>query len=143
MVSLVGKTAMAVNRNTDYAMRALMCITTISARKKGGVVTVDEVAKRERLPRIYLRRLLQQLARKKILRSHKGKGGGFSFRRRPASISVDEIVAIFQGPFDLTNCVVGGIPCPRRRYCKLRKKLKVINEEVRERLGKITVDQII
>lgn len=128
-----------INRDTDYAVRALLCMAKLLPEKREEVVTVNRIAKIEGLPRVFLRRVLQQLARNKVLDSHRGKGGGFAFRRPPGSITVDEIIEIFQGPIDITNCVLGAEPCPRRKYCKLRARMKSLNELIKNELQRITI----
>ncbi|MDP8247773.1 MAG: Rrf2 family transcriptional regulator [Candidatus Tritonobacter lacicola] len=130
---------MGINRDTDYAVRALLCMAKLSAKTGASIIPVKTIVKREKLPRVFLRRLLQELARKKILKSQKGKGGGFSFRKPPETISIDEVMTLFQGPMDLTNCVLGGKACPRRSYCKLRRRLKAMSENIRQELREITI----
>ena len=107
------------------------------------VVSVDRIVKIEGLPRVFLRRLLQQLARKKVLNSHRGKCGGFSFRRQPESITVEDILEIFQGPLDITNCVLGGEACPKKSYCKLRARLKSLNKQLKDELRDITISELL
>ena len=130
---------MGINRDTDYAVRALLCMAKLSAKTGNSIIPVEAIVTREKLPRVFLRRLLQELARKKILKSQKGKGGGFSFKKPPEAISIDEVMTLFQGPMDLTNCVLGGKSCPRRSYCKLRRRLKAMSENIRQELREITI----
>jgi Rrf2 family transcriptional regulator, cysteine metabolism repressor len=132
-----------INRDTDYAARALLCMAKLDRERGETVVTVDRIVKIEGLPRVFLRRLLQQLARKKVLNSHRGKGGGFSLRRRPETITIGEIIEIFQGPVDITHCVLGAEACPRKSYCKLRARLKSLNEQITEELRKITIAELL
>ena len=132
-----------IKRNTDYAIRALICMARITAERGKPTITVETIASMERLPRVFLRKLLQQLANKKILTSHKGKGGGFSLRRRPAEISIDEITTLFQGELDLTNCILSRKTCPRKKHCKLRKRLQGLNEKIRQELREITIAQLV
>jgi DNA-binding IscR family transcriptional regulator len=72
-----------VTRDTDYALRALICMAKLNA----GIATVDDIAAKEKLPKVFLRRILQKLAEKKILASYKGSSGGchegFPGRHRP------------------------------------------------------------
>lgn len=127
-----------VTRDTDYAFRALIYM----ARLKGRIATVDEIAVKAKLPKVFLRRILQKLAEKKVLSSRKGKTGGFSFLIRPADIKVPDIMRIFQGEIDLTNCLLKGKPCPNRGICGLRKKIRAIGSIVVKELDKITIKSL-
>ncbi|MDP2980758.1 MAG: Rrf2 family transcriptional regulator [Candidatus Omnitrophota bacterium] len=127
-----------VTRDTDYALRALIRI----AKLKGGIVTVDEIAAKEKLPKVFLRRILQKLAEKKILSSYKGKAGGFKFLSKPMELRVTDVMKVFQGDIDLTNCLLKGKACPNRGICSLREKIRSINSTVIKELDKITIKSL-
>lgn len=63
-----------INRDTDYAVRALRCM----AQRLNEVVSVGELAPELDVPRPYLRRILQTLAQHDVLSSYRGRGAGSS-----------------------------------------------------------------
>ncbi len=126
-----------ISRDTDYAVRALVYMA--GATKKGGIITVDEIVEEEELPERFLRRLLQKLVKEKILRSYKGKEGGFSFLKSPEEIKLTDVIKVFQGEVKLTNCFLKGRVCPERKRCALRKKLTKIGNSVNRELENITI----
>ncbi|MBU1007425.1 MAG: Rrf2 family transcriptional regulator [Candidatus Omnitrophica bacterium] len=125
-----------ISRDTDYAVRALIFMAGVSKKE---IITVDEIVKKERLPERFLRRILQRLAKSGILTSHKGKKGGFSFFVPPAAIRLTDIMEIFQGKIDLTNCLLKSKVCPNVKKCPLRKKLKNLGQGLDTELKKITI----
>jgi Rrf2 family protein len=127
-----------ITRDTDYGIRALIYM----AKLKGKIATVDEIAAKGKLPKVFLRRILQKLAEKKILVSYKGKSGGFALLSKPGELSVTDVMKIFQGDIDLTNCLLKGKICPNRGMCSLRKKIKSINSVVIKELDKITLKSL-
>ncbi|MCX5692439.1 MAG: Rrf2 family transcriptional regulator [Candidatus Omnitrophica bacterium] len=127
-----------VTRDTDYALRALIYM----AKLKGRTATVDEIASKGKLPKVFLRRILQKLAGEKMLSSRKGKTGGFTFLLKPGDIKVTDIMRVFQGDIDLTNCLLKGKACPNKGVCSLRKKIKSINSTVIKELDKITIKSL-
>ena len=68
-----------ITRDTDYAIRAI----TYMAKHKESRVSVKELVKNLKVPRPFLRKILQVLDKKGLLRSYKGKGGGFLLNTRP------------------------------------------------------------
>ncbi len=128
-----------ITRETDYSLRALIFIARRTKKTGRKTISVEEIARAERLPKIFLRRLLQRLAREKILFSNKGKNGGFAFRRSPDRVRVAQIIRIFQGPIDLTHCFVGSILCRRRSSCKFRRHLRSLNAVIERELERVTV----
>ena len=127
-----------ISRNTDYAVRAVCYIAG-----KDGVVTVTELVKALKIPRPFLRNILQALGRKNILKSSKGSGGGFRLARRPGKINLIELIEAFQGPFKLNECFFKRELCPNRKSCCLKKKIDAIGDKVYSVLKNITMASIL
>lgn len=132
-----------VNRDTDYALRALVAMAALRKETGGKPVSAERISREEGLPLLFMRRLLQKMAREKILHSRRGKNGGFSFARSPETITVLEVMEIFQGPVDLTNCFLRKDACLHRGYCRLRARLLDVNSRLRVELGRVSVADII
>jgi Rrf2 family protein len=128
-----------ISRDTDYAIRALVYMNRTAKKTKRKVFIVQEIVKKHKLPERFLRRILQKLAKKGVLRSYKGKEGGFSFLKLPSDINLTDIITVFQGKIDLTNCFLKGKVCPEVKRCLVRKKLKEIGRMVDRELKSITI----
>lgn len=131
-----------ITRDTDYALRALTFMAGALKRENKKIVTVEDILKEEKLPRVFLRRILQKLAEKGILASYKGKTGGFSFSKPPKTITLADVIVVYQGEIDLTNCFLQGKICPNRAKCKVRKKMKAINANVIKELAGINIEEL-
>ena len=55
-----------------------------------------------------MRKILQILNKKKMLKSHKGKGGGFELSVNPDKIFLLDLVWIFQGPLKINEFIKKG-----------------------------------
>ena len=64
-----------ITRDTDYAVRALCFI----GQRQKRLISASELVANLKIPRPFLRKILQTLNREGILNSYKGKGGGFEF----------------------------------------------------------------
>lgn len=124
-----------ITRDTDYAVRALCLI----AQRKGCIVSVKKLALALQLPRPFLRKILQQLNKKKILESFKGQSGGFILAKEPAKIFLTDIMRIFQGKLSLNECFLKKIVCPHTGSCPLRKKIVKIEDYVLRELGTVSI----
>jgi Rrf2 family protein len=124
-----------LTKDTDYAVRALSYI----ARQKTRIVTVKELCKSLKIPRPFLRKILQILNKKKLLKSYKGKGGGFMLSRAPSRIFVIDLIKIFQGPIKLNEHIFKKGICPHIRTCVLKTKLDRIEKDVIGKLETITI----
>ncbi|HTY45407.1 MAG TPA: Rrf2 family transcriptional regulator [Patescibacteria group bacterium] len=124
-----------LTRDTDYAVRALVRIS----RSKNQIVSVTELVKDLKTPRPFLRKILQQLNRNGILVSYKGQGGGFSLARPSHKISVVDLIGVFQGPLEITECLFRKKICPERSTCALRREIGRIEEFAIKQLKDVTI----
>ncbi len=128
-----------VTRNTDYAVRALCYM----AHNKKRIVSVSELVSKLKIPRPFLRKILQALHKNNILASIKGQGGGFQLTSKIDKISILKLIEIFQGHFKLNECIFKGIRCPNIIKCRLNKKIGKIEKRVRMELKSITLEDLI
>jgi Rrf2 family protein len=128
-----------ITRDTDYAIRAICYI----AGGKNKLTSVSELAKELKIPRPFLRKILQLLNKKRILRSYKGKDGGFLLARPANRIFLLDLIKIFQGPLKLNECLLKKIICPNVRACLLKKKIDVVEKYVFSELRSITMDNLL
>ena len=127
-----------INRNTDYAVRALCYIS----RRGEVVVPVTELVKALKIPRPFLRKILQDLNKSGILESHKGKGGGFRLNVPAGRIFLTDLIEVFQGEVRINECIFKKNVCPDRKVCPLRKKVSLIEGRLLGELKKITIGSL-
>lgn len=124
-----------ITRNTDYAVRALCYI----AKEGKESVSAAEMVAMLKIPRPFLRKILQTLSGEGLLRSTRGQGGGFALSRPPAKILLTDLIQIFQSTIQLNECVFKKKICPHRSVCMLKKEIDAIEREVSGRLGRISI----
>ena len=128
-----------ITRDTDYALRAICFI----AKSKKKIISVSELVKELKIPRPFLRKLLQVLNKKGILKSHKGQGGGFQLNGPANKIFLVDLIVIFQGPLKLNECFFKKLRCPNINSCSLRKKIEGIENYVVRELKTITINSLL
>jgi Rrf2 family protein len=128
-----------ITRDTDYALRALCFI----AKQKNKKFTVPDLVRQLKIPKPFLRKILQQLNKKGILNSSKGVGGGFILAKQPSRIFLADIIRIFQGPLRLNECFFRKLNCPKRATCTLRKRISRIEDCVIKELKTISVASLL
>jgi len=128
-----------ITRNTDYAMRALCYI----AKQKEKSVSVSEMVATLKIPRPFLRKILQTLSSEGLLHSTKGQGGGFALALPPGKVLLTDLIRIFQNTIQLNECVFKKKLCPNRGSCVLKKEIDSIERDVLRRLYKITIASLV
>lgn len=128
-----------ITRDTDYAVRALCSI----AKRKEKIVSVSELVKELKIPRPFLRKILQRLNKRKVVKSYKGLGGGFSLARPLSKIFLVDLIEIFQGPLKINECLFKRKLCPDTNICILREKIDAIERYVVSHLESITIESLL
>jgi Rrf2 family protein len=128
-----------ITRDTDYAVRALLYM----AKQPERIISVMELSKATKIPGPFLRKILQILQKRKVLKSYKGKGGGFQLAMEPFRISISGLVKIFQGKMQFHECTLSKKECPEMLGCSLRAKIGVIEKRLISELDSITLDTLI
>lgn len=128
-----------LTRDTDYAVRALCFI----AKAKQEIVSVAQLVRCLKIPRPFLRKILQVLNQKKLLISYKGQGGGFRLAVAPNRIFLIDLMEIFQGKLKLNECLFKKKVCPSVKTCVLKKKIDAIERHTISELKTITVASLL
>ena len=122
-----------------YAIRAL---TRLALLRPNGYALLDELCDQSDLPRHFVAKIFQDLVRKGLLVSAKGRGGGFALARRPNAITLHDIVAEVDGVEWLSNCVVGMARCDDTQPCPQHDQWKPIRENLRQYFQQTTLEQM-
>ncbi len=123
---------MHITRETDYAIR---CVCYLAQRPKE-IVQVDEISKGTSVPRDFMAKILQKLARAVIVRSHRGANGGFELARSPSAISFLDVIEAVQGPVSMNVCALDRKLCSRGGSCTVHPVWVEVRGQVRKILAK-------
>ena len=115
---------MIYSRSAEYAIRAFVHLAQVP---EGKFAMVKNIAEEEKIPAHFLAKILQQLARKGLLRSSKGPTGGFALRVDPGEIRLLDIVEALDGLAPYQQCASGRIMdyLGRNTIADLNKALEV------------------
>ena len=86
---------MRMSAKAEYAVRAMI---QLAATPPGGVVKTDELAKAQAIPAQFLVDILSELRADRLVRSHRGRDGGYELARPPDQISLADVLRCIDGP---------------------------------------------
>ena len=109
---------MQISRKVDYALRAIIYL---SLRKDGRPVPVNEIAARRRIPRKFLEKIIQDLIRSGLVKSHRGAHGGYTLARTPGGVTFRDIIESVEGPISLNVCVTEQRDCSVIASCNMQR----------------------
>ena len=119
-----------------YAIRALSRLAMV---RPDGYVLLDELCEGTDLPRHFVAKIFQELVRKGLLTSAKGRGGGFALASKPHKITLFEIVQAIDGVERLDHCVVGMALCDDHQPCPEHDAWKAIRTQLKHYLQNTTL----
>lgn len=108
---------MQLSRKADYGIRGILYLALQPAKK---VTPLGEIATAQAIPPSFLPKILQELVRGGIVRSHRGSHGGFSLAKPPREITLLEIIQAIEGPLALNLCLICPGRCPYEHICAVR-----------------------
>jgi Rrf2 family iron-sulfur cluster assembly transcriptional regulator len=126
-----------LRRNTDYALRLMVGLAR--HQNHNGSVSTRLLAEEQDVSYQLACKLMQQLHEGKLVESCMGPKGGFRLGRRPAEISLLEIIEVVQGPLSINRCLLKAKACPLSKVCPMRGKIGELQGRMGEYLGGVTL----
>ena len=128
-----------------YGIRAILYI---ASRQQGDEKTgLKQISRDLALPTPFLAKVLQQLAKQKILKSLKGPHGGFSLAKDPKKISILDIVRTIDGEEVFTNCLIHNTTCTcvdkKKEPCPLHENYSKVRSELIDLFSSTTVHELV
>jgi len=124
-----------LSNSCRYGIRAVIYLA--NQPLSGGKTGIKKISKDLHLPMPFLAKILQQLAKKKILSSSKGPHGGFSLLKDPRKITLLDIVSTIDGQDIFTNCLMHNGSCEGIEKDKVRCPMHEDYEKSRRELIKL------
>lgn len=131
---------MLLSMQTDYAIRVLL---DIAANWQGQGVVTRMLAERLHVPRVFLTKIVAQLAGYGFLRTQRGKGGGIMLSRNPAQINLLEVIEVFEGRLRSTSCTSSEDFCCLIKGCAIRGLWTGAEDNLRNYLGGFTLADLV
>jgi Rrf2 family protein len=125
----------------EYALRAVVYL----AREGdlGTHVRANDLAEAIDVPRNYLSKILHELSRGGVLRSTRGKGGGFRLAVPPEELSLLDIVSLFDRIGEQRRCLLGRPECSDRDPCPVHGQWKSTADRIAAFFRDTTVADVI
>ncbi len=125
---------------TDASKYAIRAVTYLAGLQDQEVpVSAAEIGKLEEIPPYYLAKVMQSLAHAGIVRSTRGRDGGFTLARPAGEIHVLEIIeAIEVTSHWKDQCVLGHSECHEEVHCALHDYWQKCRESLMFHLGEVT-----
>jgi Rrf2 family transcriptional regulator, iron-sulfur cluster assembly transcription factor len=131
---------MQITRAGEYGVLGLM---NLARRSPGQMAMIDEVSRTEQIPKSFLAKIFQSLAKAGLVRSIRGAGGGFALVKDPAQVSVLEIIEAIEGKIVFQRCKQLKPDCDHAGGCALCGLFEQAQDGVKDVLLRTTLVDLI
>jgi Rrf2 family iron-sulfur cluster assembly transcriptional regulator len=134
-----------LSNSCRYGIRAVIYLAKQprSSEKTG----IKQISNDLGLPTPFLAKILQELAKQKILVSSKGPHGGFSLLKDPRKVTLLDVVKTIDGEEFFTNCVMHSGACGgennNKKYCPLHEDYEKTRQDLIELFSKRTIYDLV
>lgn len=130
-----------LSNTSKYAVRAVIYLALHAGEdKKIGIKKISEDLK---IPSPFLGKILQSLAKHKLLSSTKGPSGGFGLGRPASDITLFHVVDIIDGNDMFENCLITMNKCTDEdRHCPMHNRYVEIRKELKNLFETQTIEEL-
>lgn len=129
-----------LRRNTDYALRMMV---NLARHFNGESLSAKQLTSEGNFSYSLGCKILQTLAKAKLVKSNLGPKGGFALTREPSQITLMEIINVTQGGIRLNRCLRGGDGCEFQPECEISTKLQCLQLYIDGYFGGITLNEVL
>ncbi|NPA60424.1 MAG: Rrf2 family transcriptional regulator [Epsilonproteobacteria bacterium] len=132
---------MLITRASEYAVLSLVVLSRANAPMDS-----ETLSKQLSIPKSFLAKILQALAKKEILKSYKGVNGGFSLLKSPKDINFLAIINAVEGKAPAVfDCSPSMHDCPSNRanLCSLWPFLNKLQGKIDNFLAELSLEDIL
>ncbi len=131
---------MQLTMSGDYAVRV---IVDLAAQLAGSSVRMRDLRRRTDVPRAYLSKIVQALARGALVCTRRGKHGGVSLLGDPRTITLKRVIEAVEGPIHLNRCLVRPGMCPRDTFCPVHPAWARIQQILVRELESVRISDLL
>lgn len=129
-----------LSNSADYALRAVLVLSRSFGDR---AIHAEEIADETGTPRNYMSKILNALAKAGVVTSSRGPTGGFTLASAPSSISIAQVIDVFDEPKNHTRCLLGNGPCRPEKPCGAHRAWSSVLQKRREPLLGTTLNDLL
>ena len=129
----------------EYALRALL-VLGLDYIEDDSVVRIQEISKRQNIPKRFLEQILNDLKSAGIVESKRGVAGGYRLKVPPERVTLAEVIRYIEGPLAPVSCVSARYyercSCPDEEKCGISSVMKEVRDAIVKILENVTLAQL-
>ncbi|MDE2126940.1 MAG: Rrf2 family transcriptional regulator [Armatimonadetes bacterium] len=127
-----------ISQTAEYALRAVVHLAQFSDSPQ----TTEQIGAATQMPRPYLAKVLNALAKARVVRAQRGMHGGFALVRPANALSIYEVVQAVDPLHRILECPLG-LPAHAEQLCPLHRSIDEVLELMEQRFRSIVIADIL
>jgi FeS assembly SUF system regulator len=128
-----------LSKKADYG---LIAMKHLSNHREKHACSAGEIAEEYGISATLMAKVLQKLAKEKLVVAKHGSSGGYQMAKEPQKTSALEVITAIDGPVLITSCVTNHGACDATDRCSVREPLRRVNESILDVLSMVTIAQL-
>lgn len=129
-----------LSQKARYAIRAVLYMAAEGDESEH--FSVDRLTEALGLPRAFLAKALQELARKGFISSVKGPNGGFYLTEAQRQRTLKELIVAIDGEGLFQGCMLGLDTCDASQPCPIHASVAVLRQSLEYQFGLHTIEVV-
>ena len=132
---------MKVSTKGRYALRLLL---DLAEHRGEGFISLKEIAERQNISKQYLEQIVSLLNTSNMLRTNRGKQGGYMLAKQPSEYTVREVLRITEGSLAPVTCLEEEVNlCEKATYCKTLSMWTGLQRVINDYLSSVTLQDMV
>ncbi len=128
-----------ISTRLRYGLRALIYL---ASKGETETINLSEISEKESISRKYLENIFKMLKKDKIIKSERGREGGYVLVKPADQITLHQIAIALEGNVALLDCLNYEQMCDKTTECGVREFWNDYQEYIKKYLDNITLLEI-
>jgi Rrf2 family protein len=128
-----------ISTTGTYALRAMSYMARYSL---GTRISAQSMGRDLGIPVTYLGKVLQSLAKYRLLVGYRGRHGGYGLTHSPKKITLYEVLSAVERVDRYGKCILGHAACPGDEHCPMHSLWGVAESKVRTLLQETSLETL-
>ncbi|MRI00714.1 Rrf2 family transcriptional regulator [Kriegella sp. EG-1] len=130
-----------ISNSSKYALNGVLYLAANSSKKQK--ILAKELSENTGIPKAYLSKLMQELARQNLISSVRGPNGGFYLTNENLKTHLIDIIHVIDGHSRINSCMLGLHECNANHPCPLHNLMSEAQSELYKKLEQTKIQDLV
>ncbi|MEB8330559.1 Rrf2 family transcriptional regulator [Flavobacteriaceae bacterium KMM 6897] len=130
-----------LSKSSKYALKAVLYLAVNS--NENFKIMAKDISKPINVPKAYIAKILQELAKNQLVSSSRGPQGGFYLTKENKERPLIDIVHLIDGKDRINSCMLSINECDEENPCPLHRLIGSAKMDFRKNLEKTTINDLV